>query len=240
MRNFTIFFSIIFLFATVMQAMVAETVTFKSGGFEEINLSGDLIYNADKIDAPAVIMCHPHPEGGGSKDIPIYLAIADKLSRAGYTVLRFDFRGVGKSEGQFGEGEEGENDVRGAVSYLLSHPVLKPSKIFLFGYSYGAGTAFRVSLFDSRINGTVLIGLPTVYFTNFVEYKSINNPNVPMKIIIGAEDFLSKGMVTAMRPYIQKTFHKYTLIKIPGENHSFSKSWEGIIASTLEFLEKYS
>jgi hypothetical protein len=240
MRKFIIFISMILLFVTGLSAMVMETVTFKSGGFEEINLAGDLIYNADKTDAPAVIMCHPHPSGGGSKDIPIYLSIADRLSRAGYTVLRFNFRGVGTSEGNFAGGEEGENDIRGAVTYLLSHPVLKPSKIFLFGYSYGAGIAFRVSLFDSRINGAVLLGLPTAYVTNFVEYKSINNKNVPLKIIIGGKDMISNGMITAIQPYILKTFHKFVLVRIPSENHSFSKSWEGIIESTLEFLKKNS
>src|SRR4030042_5821320 len=67
-----------------------------------------------------VILCHPHPQYGGDMDNPVILSGVDAASEAGFSTLRFNFRGVGKSEGAYAGGIGEIEDVQAAVDYLGS------------------------------------------------------------------------------------------------------------------------
>jgi alpha/beta superfamily hydrolase len=212
-----------------------KNITFRSIGVDSVKLEGVLSYNSEKPCAPAVILCHPHPDGGGAMDIPAYLELEKYLYEAGFTILGFNFRGVGKSEGAFGDGGRGEEDLKGAVRYIMEHPKLKPEKLFLFGYSYGSGIAFYFTLKDKRIAGSVLLGFPTTYMINFNNYEGINNPKAPMHIIIGSNDGISYGMKSAVTKFVLKTYQHVKLTILPGANHTFYKFWKGIFHYTSSF-----
>src|SRR5688500_2919200 len=66
--------------------------------------------------AGVVVFCHPHPRFGGTMDAPLLIALRDDLVGRGFAVLRFNFRGVGASEGTSGLGEEEVADALGAVA----------------------------------------------------------------------------------------------------------------------------
>jgi alpha/beta superfamily hydrolase len=89
-----------------------ETITFLS---EEHRIEGRLKSgNGDK----AVVITHPHPLYGGDMDNPVVGAIAKAFQQSGYTTLRFNFRGVGGSQGSFADGIGEMDDVRAALTYL--------------------------------------------------------------------------------------------------------------------------
>lgn len=97
-------------------------------------------------DGPAapdvvVVLCHPHPQHGGTMTAPLMGAVTRRLAGDGCAVLRFNFRGVGMSSGRWGGGIAEVSDVAAAVAEArLTHPALS---LGIAGWSFGAATALR-------------------------------------------------------------------------------------------------
>lgn len=116
-------------------------------------------------DGPArgvAVLCHPHPQHGGSKDHPLLWAIRNDLAGArGFAVLGFNFRGVMGSQGSFGGGRDELRDVRAAVSFVRDAAgVGEDPLVFLAGWSFGASVTLRAALDDRRAGAIALIGMP--------------------------------------------------------------------------------
>jgi len=113
-------------------------------------------------DAPApaaALLCHPHPEFGGSMHTrPLHHA-ARALAEAGLAVLRFNFRGVGRSEGAFDGGAGERDDARAALRWLES--TLPGVPVVLGGFSFGADVGLRLAadLAGSAPRLAALVGL---------------------------------------------------------------------------------
>ena len=103
------------------------------------------------------MVCHAHPEHGGSKDHPILWAVRNELASRGFAVLAFNFRGVMGSGGTHGEGIGEIHDVRAALDRVRQE-VDGPT--FAAGWSFGANVALRTALEDERIRALALIGIP--------------------------------------------------------------------------------
>lgn len=104
-----------------------------------LRLSGDL-RTADTARAAAVV-CHPHPQYGGDRDNSVVATLFDALPRVGVDVLRFDFRGVGDSEGTHGGGVDERLDVAAALTHLRERVDRRDLPLLLTGYSFGAAVA---------------------------------------------------------------------------------------------------
>lgn len=91
---------------------------------------------ADK--APGVVLCQPHPAGGGEMGVPLLVVISDTLDSLGYATLRFNFGGVGGSGGVFSDGAEEPTDVGAALDYLVSLDEVDGDNVCLVGWSFGA------------------------------------------------------------------------------------------------------
>ena len=85
---------------------------------------------------PAIVVCHPHPMLGGDMDHPVVTAICRAASRDGIASLRF--RGVGDSQGVFGEGGEEQDDLVAAFKLMKAFPGIDGHRLALVGYSFGA------------------------------------------------------------------------------------------------------
>ena len=132
---------------------------FTSRGEEAIQLEGTLDRPSGK-NLPAAVICHPHSLYGGSMDVSLVVSIARTLAERGIIALRFNFRGVGRSEGEFGEGVAELDDVAGAVDSLLREEGVDRGRLYLVGYSFGAWVGLHHAEHDPRICGVVAIGLP--------------------------------------------------------------------------------
>src|SRR5215207_348962 len=90
----------------------------------------------------AILVCHPHPQHGGTMHNKVVYRIARGLRSTGCVVLRFNYRGVNLSEGSYGNGEGEMDDARIALDYLRSrYPELPFS---LAGFSFGSRIALRL------------------------------------------------------------------------------------------------
>lgn len=93
-------------------------------------------------------------------DVPVIVATAEELARRGVVALRFNFRGVGRSGGEFGEGVAEVADVKGGVDFLLAQDDVDSERLYLMGYSFGASVGLHHVEKDLRIAGIVALSLP--------------------------------------------------------------------------------
>jgi len=113
------------------------TVRVKSSGAE---LQGVLHKPAEPKGS--AVVCHPHPLFGGSMDYPLLEAIAEELASRGIAALRFNFRGVGASTGEYSRGLGEVEDAKNALSYVRK---LIRGEAALVGYSFGGSVALAAS-----------------------------------------------------------------------------------------------
>ena len=87
---------------------------------------------------PGVLLCHAHPLFGGNMEEPVVVAMNQALVNAGFMCLRFNFRGVGGSEGQQAKGEAEVADVEAGLEFLYKWQTIDRQRLAVAGYSFGA------------------------------------------------------------------------------------------------------
>jgi alpha/beta superfamily hydrolase len=163
--------------------MKKTRVSFSSGG---LVLEGILATPEGDGLFPAVIVCHPHPLYGGSMDNNVVDNISETLTQASLTSFKFNFRGVGGSQGEFGQGIGEQEDVKAAISFISTVKEIDSKRIGLAGYSAGAGFALSVGFNDDRIRALAAVSPPLPMF-DFDFLKSCPKPKL---LISGSRDDL--------------------------------------------------
>lgn len=134
-----------------MKAGKEERITFPSG---ELVLEGLLARGRGER---GVVISHPHPLYGGEMGNHVVGIIQEAFAEKGWTTLRFNFRGTGRSQGKYDEGVGEQEDVRAAVRYLQGWDL---KEIFLAGYSFGAWVNAQAALDLPEAAGSVLVAPP--------------------------------------------------------------------------------
>jgi uncharacterized protein len=134
--------------------MVENSVTLKAG---ELELEGVWSVPGGEGPFPAVIVCHPHPLYGGSMDNNVVAAICDGLVSVSIASLKFNFRGVGRSQGSHAGGVGEQDDVRAALAFVSSLDSVEGRSVGLCGYSFGAGVALEVAVREETVRALALI-----------------------------------------------------------------------------------
>jgi uncharacterized protein len=115
----------------------------------------------DRVATEVALVCHPHPQGGGTMHNKVVYRMARALRSAGYAVLRFNYRGVNLSEGVYDEGVGETEDARTALADLRAkYPGLP---IVLAGFSFGSRIALRLAAEETGIERVIAVGFPTKY-----------------------------------------------------------------------------
>jgi hypothetical protein len=116
----------------------------------------------------------------------VVFAICQALAQESIAALRFNFRGVGKSGGAFGEGIGEQEDVRAALDFVLATAGIDQERIGLAGYSFGGSVALPVAVEDERVKLLALVS-PALSGSGWEELKGYARPKF---IIIGENDFV--------------------------------------------------
>jgi pimeloyl-ACP methyl ester carboxylesterase len=119
-----------------------------------------VLYVPDRIPARAVIVCHGFDKRG-FHGVRLFKDLAEAACRVGFVSLVFDFRGCGKSTGEFGYGWDEQKDLASAVKFLLARPeVRREGGVFVVGHSLGGAVALYVAERDRRVKGVALWAVP--------------------------------------------------------------------------------
>ncbi|MGE0886965.1 MAG: alpha/beta hydrolase [Blastocatellales bacterium] len=120
----------------------------------------EAIYRPKNNHAERVAMVlHPHPLHGGTMHNKVVFRAAKALQESGFETLRFNFRGVGHSTGQYDEGRGEGDDARVALDYLLADQPLA-REVIVAGFSFGSVVGLRVGCSDARVDRLIAIGVP--------------------------------------------------------------------------------
>jgi uncharacterized protein len=133
---------------------------------------------------PAVIICHPHPLYGGSMDNNVVMSLSDALLRASLITFRFNFRGVGGSQGSYSNGTGEEKDVDAAISFVAGRKEVDVQNIGLAGYSAGAAFGMPAGCRESRVRALAAVSPPLA----MSDFAFLTHCAKPKFIISGSED----------------------------------------------------
>jgi uncharacterized protein len=164
----------------------------------------------------AVLVCHPHPQHGGTMHNKVVYRIARGLRRAGAVVLRFNYRGVNLSEGEYDRGVGEVEDARAALELLRSrYPSLPFS---LAGFSFGSRVILRLGCATQGVTRLIAVGFPA----NLPDSQSLGQCAIPKVFIVSKIDQFCA--VPAMESYFATLPEPKELIWIEAQDHFFGGS----------------
>jgi len=116
----------------------------------------------------------------------VILAASSALVEKSIVAFMFNFRGVGNSQGNYGDGIAEQEDVAAAVSWLISQPAVDSNKVGLLGYSFGAAVALPVACADERVRAVALISMPA----GSAQLSQLRGCLKSKLLLCGADDFV--------------------------------------------------
>jgi alpha/beta superfamily hydrolase len=161
--------------------MDEERVSFRSG---DLTLEGLLARSDGSDPVRGGVICHPHPLYGGSMYNNVVDAALAAMWELGWTTLRFNFRGVGASEGEHTGGPGEAADATAAVEFLTQQPGVQRDGAILAGYSFGAMAAMAAAPRISKLAVLTLIALPL----QMVDVAALDQFSWPIIFAAGDQD----------------------------------------------------
>lgn len=177
--------------------------------------------------ARAAVVCHPLPTHGGTMHNKVVYHAAKALEAVGMAVLRFNFRGVGLSEGEFTDGEGEADDVRAALDWLAGEKPGLP--LVVCGFSFGNAVGLPVGAVDDRVDRLVGLGTPTDRFP----FDRLIGVGKPKLFVQGDRD--EYGPLHALRAGLARVAEPKELVVIDGADHFFTDRLEQLRSAIEEW-----
>jgi uncharacterized protein len=163
----------------------------------------------------AAVVCHPHPQHGGTMHNKVVYRLARGLRKAGAAVLRFNFRGVNLSQGTYDHGVGELEDARAALDFLRSrHPGLP---FTLAGFSFGSRIALRLGCPGLGPRRLIAAGFPTRLPLHGLDLETCSVPRV---FIQSTQDQF--GPIEELERLVASLPEPKRLIAIPAADHFFA------------------
>lgn len=180
-----------------------------------------------------VILCHPHPLYGGDMNNNVVMALRDAFRASDWGTLRFNFRGVGGSGGDYGSGNGEAEDLLAVRDYLLETGGNSP--LHLAAYSFGAWVALKAVRKGFRPESLVLVSPPI----DFLEFQDLELPLSPCLMTLGEEDEFCRTESLKKWVSSQVSDHQDTDLRFfPRCNHFYWGKESALSAEVIEFIRK--
>lgn len=184
-------------------------------------------------NAPIALMLHPHPQHGGTMNNKVIYAAYHAFARKGFSVLRFNFRGVGRSQGKFDRGEGELSDAAAALDWLQAYNP-NASACWIAGFSFGAWIGMQLLMRRPEISGFISIAPPA----NLYDFSFLAPCPASGLVLQGDMD----DVVPAEA--VGKLVHKLSNQRdiqidyriVPGANHFFHDRLDQLTAELDDFI----
>lgn len=184
---------------------------------------------ADTAPVAAVVVCHPHPQHGGTMHNKVAHTLARSFVRLDCAALRFNFRGTEGSEGEYDEGVGEVDDALAALHWLSREVPTVP--LWLAGFSFGAAVALRAAI-SEPVDGLVTVAPAVSRFASGLS----SQPQCPWLVVQGDQDELVD---------IEETIAWFNdlepgpeLAVVPGAEHFFHGRLIDLRTIVTEFVQK--
>jgi len=188
--------------------------------------------------SPIALMLHPHPQHGGTMNNKVVYTLHHTFARRGFAVLRFNFRGVGRSQGSFDRGEGELSDAAAALDWLQTY---NPNAVacWIAGFSFGAWIAMQLLMRRPEITAFISVAPPA----NLYDFGFLAPcPSSGLVINGDADEIVPRESVQKL---VQKLCSQRDLdithLQIPGANHFFhhhlaelEKVVDGYVGAAME------
>jgi alpha/beta superfamily hydrolase len=164
--------------------------------------------------AAAAVVCHAHPLHGGMMHFKPVFRAAKALQDDGLATLRFNFRGVGRSEGSYDLGRGEQDDVRAALDEMARRYPELP--LVLGGFSFGASMAMRVGAVDERVRAAFALGFPLAMTPDSGFLRGWTKPRL---FVQGEHDRFGDG--PSLRAMVDGLDGPRTTVVVPESDHFF-------------------
>jgi len=151
-----------------------------------------------------MVICHPHPQYGGDMHNNVVLALHEAAREAGYASLRFNFRGVGASQGSYEGGTGEKEDVSAAIGYLRERLGPDAAEVIVAGYSFGAYVGSAAAVEEKKVETCILVSPPV----GMMDFDHLKETSIKVLFIAGDMD-----------PYCPLQSLEAFRGEMPGENH---------------------
>jgi uncharacterized protein len=198
---------------------------------DEITYEGLLTRPQMSVRTPGVVICHPHPLRGGDMSNNVVVALAEVFAEAGFAVLRFNFRGVGRSTGHYAEGVGEQGDAKAALTWLSELPGMDADRMFMAGYSFGARVTLEVASTDARVRGFAVVAPPVRQ--GWPSLEPINGPKI---FCCGERDPVAPPEV--LRGLVQGLPDPKRLAFVPGADHFFVGQEHALAQHAVKLLQE--
>jgi alpha/beta superfamily hydrolase len=176
------------------------------------------------------VVCHPHPLFGGTIHNKVAYHAAKALHERNVPVLRFNFRGVGLSEGVHDKGRGEQDDVRAVVDYLAGEFPERP--ILLAGFSFGARVGLYAGCEDARVAELIGLGIPV----NSFDMRFLRGCQKPKLIIHGGNDQF--GQYEKVKALFATLPEPKRLVIVEGADHFFAGHLDEVRAAIEAWFDE--
>lgn len=185
--------------------------------------------------APLALLLHPHPEHGGTMNNKVVYHLYHAFARRGFSVLRFNFRGVGRSQGRFDRGEGELSDAASVLDWMQSHNE-SARGCWVAGFSFGAWIGMQLLMRRPEIEGFISVSPPaSMYDFSFLAPC----PSSGMMIHGGEDTVVPEESVDKLVAKLrsQKGIEiDYRILK--GADHFFTEHLDQLVGNVEDYLEQ--
>ncbi len=192
-------------------------------------------HHARDENAPIALILHPHPQQGGTMNNRVVFELYNIFAKRGFSTLRFNFRGVGRSQGEYDEGAGELSDAASALDWLqASNP--DAQQCWVGGFSFGAWICMQLLMRRPEIDSFISVAPPT----NKYDFSFLAPCPSSGLILHGASDaMVPEDSVAGLAKKLsaQKRIEiSYNVIK--GANHFFHEKAEDLSGHASKYVDK--
>jgi uncharacterized protein len=181
--------------------------------------------------ALTAVVCHPHPLFGGTLHNKVVYQTAKALDALGLPVLRFNFRGTGRSEGQHDRGEGEREDVGAALDFLWQQFPKTP--VLLAGFSFGCWVGLQVGSEDDRVVSLIGLGTPV----NKYDFSFLMPCDKPKLFVHGQKDIY--GDAEKLRNLVATLPGENRVVLVEDADHFFVGKLDQLNAAITNWLTEH-
>lgn len=181
--------------------------------------------------AAAAVVCHPHPQHGGTMHNKVAHTLARAFVRSGFACLRFNFRGTEGSEGNYDNGVGELDDALAALQWMRGH--YRNGPLWLAGFSFGAAIAVRAAV-ATEVHGLISVAPANYRFAGDLGAQ----PRCPWLVIQGDQDELVD--VDETIDWVNSLDPGPELVVMPGAEHFFHGRLNDLRQAAMAFIERHA
>ncbi|MDX1738785.1 MAG: alpha/beta hydrolase [Alphaproteobacteria bacterium] len=186
-------------------------------------------------DAPIALFLHPHPVHGGTMNNKVVYAMFHHFAQRGFATLRFNFRGVGRSQGTYDKGEGELSDAASVLDWLQGQNP-NARQCWVAGFSFGAWIGMQLLMRRPEINGFISVAPPA----NMYDFSFLAPcPSSGLMLQGDADDIVTYDSVEKLAEKLnqQQGIHVECHLE-PGADHFFSNKLDNLTDRIGRYLDE--